>query len=135
MGTAILDRQLGDGVYVLATALYAGYTLRQCLEVMAQVAPEPTGSISRNLLTDLEAGCTYDAAFVNAQWAWPSPYLAQIVATITQNQQTGGNLADQLAPLSDLIYQAVGSDEAFYPVMRQQSQSLGASLPERVQKG
>ena len=134
MDTTALDRQLGDCVCVLVTALRAGYTLRQILEVMAQVAPKPTVSVFQGLLADLEAGCTYDKAFANAQKTWPSPYLAQIIETIVQNQQTGGNLADQLAPLSELIYQAVGTDEAFYPEMRHQAQALGSQLPERVRK-
>jgi Flp pilus assembly protein TadB len=134
MDTTTLDRQLGDCVYVLATAMRAGYTLRQSLEVMAQVAPEPTVSLFQGLLADLEAGCTYDEAFANVQRTWPSPYLAQVVETIERNQQTGGNLADQLAPLSERIYQAVGSDEAFYPEMRHQAQALGSQLPERVRK-
>jgi tight adherence protein B len=135
MDTATLDRQLGDCVYVLVTALRAGYTFRQCLEVMAQVAPEPTVSVFQGLLADLEAGCTYDEAFANAQKTWPSPYLAQIVKTIERNQQTGGNLADQLDPLSEMIYQAVGTDEAFYPEMRNQAQELGNLLPDRVRRG
>jgi Flp pilus assembly protein TadB len=134
MDTATLDRQLADCVCVLVTALRAGYTLRQCIEVMAQVAPEPTVNVFQGLLADLEAGCTYDEAFANAQKTRPSPYLAQIIETIVQNQQTGGNLADQLAPLSELIYQAVGTDEAFYPEMRHQAQALGSQLPERVRK-
>ena len=135
MDTTALDRQLSDGVYVLATALRAGYTLRQSLEAMAQVAPEPTASLFQGVLADLEAGCTYDEAFAKVQETWPSPHLAHIIETIAQNQRAGGNLADQLAPLSELIYQAVGSDEAFYPAMRLQAQELGNKLPDRVQRG
>lgn len=134
MDTITLDRQLSDGVYVLVTALQAGYTLRQNFEVMAQVAPEPMANVFQNLLADLESGCTYDEAFANTQSIWPSPYLAQIVETIVRSQQTGNNLAAQLAPLSELIYQAVGSDEAFYPEMRRLVQAVGGQLPDRVRK-
>jgi Flp pilus assembly protein TadB len=102
---------------------------------MAQTAPEPTASLFRGLMADLEAGCSYDEAFANARKTWPSPHLAQIVETIQRNQQTGGNLADQLAPLSERIYRAVGTDEAFYPEMRHQAQALGSVLPDRVQRG
>ena len=135
MDTKALDRQLSDGVYMLATALRAGYSLRQSLEAIAQVAPEPTASLSQSVLTNLEAGCTYDEAFAKAQETWPSPHFAQIVETIAQHQRTGGNLADQLASVSELIYQAAGSDSAFYPAMRLQAQALGNILPDRVQKG
>jgi hypothetical protein len=69
------------------------------------------------------------------QVAWPSPYLAQIVEAIVRNQETGGNLAAQLEPLAERIYQAAGTDEAFYPEMRRQAEELGGPLPERVRKG
>ena len=134
MDTTNLDRQRGDCVYVLTTALRAGYALRQCLEVMAQVAPEPTTSVFQGLLADLEAGCTYDEAFANAQKAWPSPYLAQIAETIVRHQETGGNLAQLLDPLSEQIYQAVGTDEAFYPEMRHLANAVRGSLPDRVRE-
>jgi Flp pilus assembly protein TadB len=131
--TTALDRQLGDLVYVLATALRSAYTLRESLEAVAGEGPEPTAGAFRGWLNDLEAGCTYDEAFTKLQQVWPSPYLAQIAETIVQHQQTGGNLASHLDPLSGQIYQAVGTDEAFYPMMRRQSQQLGRPLPGRVQ--
>jgi hypothetical protein len=68
------------------------------------------------------------------QTAWPSPYLAQIVETIEQQQRTGGNLAMQLDPLAERIYQAVGSDEAFYPEMRHLANAVKGPLPDRVRE-
>jgi Flp pilus assembly protein TadB len=138
MDTTALDCQLSEFVYVLIKALRSGYSLRQSLEAMAESAPEPTASALKGWVTDLEAGCTYDEAFAHMQVAWPSPYLAQIVATIVatiaRNQESGGNLAAQLEPLAEQIYQAVGSDEAFYPEMRRQAEHLGGPLPDRVRK-
>lgn len=135
MDTVALDRQLSDLLYVLMKALRSGYSLRRSLEAVTESAPEPTAGAFKGWLTDLEAGCTYDEAFANLQAAWPSPYLAQIVAAIIRNQKSGGNLAAQLEPLAERIYQAAGTDEAFYPEMRRQAEQLGGPLPERVQKG
>ena len=132
MDTALLDRQLSDFVYVLTLALRAGYSLRQVIEVMSDRAPEPTASVCKRWVADLETGCTYDEAFANVQEAWPSPYLAQIVETIVQNQQTGGNLAEQLDPLFEQIYQAVGTDEAFYPEMRHLADAVQGPLLDRA---
>ncbi|UCC76589.1 MAG: type II secretion system F family protein [Anaerolineales bacterium] len=134
MDTTFLDRQLGDFVCILGMALRAGYSLRQAMEAMSDRAPEPTVSVCRGSVADLEAGCTYDEAFANVQAAWPSPYLAQIVETIVRHQQTGGNLADQLDPLSEQIYQAVGSDEALYPEMRKLAHAVQGPLPERARE-
>jgi Flp pilus assembly protein TadB len=134
MDTTSLDRQLSDFVCVLGMALRAGYSLRQAMEAMSDRAPEPTASVCRGWMADLEAGCTYDEAFANVQEAWPSPYLAQIIETIVRHQQTGGNLADQLDPLSEQIYQAVGTDEAFYPEMRNLANAVRGLLPDRAQE-
>jgi len=135
MGTTSLDRQLSDFVYMLGMALRAGYSLRQVLGTMVDRAPEPTASVCKGLVTDLEAGCTYDEAFAHMQEAWPSPYLAQIVKTIVRHQQIGGNLADQLDPLVEQIYRAVGTDEALYPEMRNLASAVEGPLPDRVRKG
>ena len=138
MNTAALDRQLSDIVYMLIKALRSGYSVRESLEALAETAPEPAASALKGWLADLESGCTYDEAFVNLQAVWPSPYLAQIVATIVatvpRSQGSGGNLATQLEPLAEQIYQAVGTDQAFYPEMRRQAERLGGPLPDRVQK-
>ena len=134
MNTTSLDRQLSDFVTMLVLALRSGYSLRQVLEAMSARAPEPTASACKGWVADLEAGCTYDEAFANMQEAWPSPYLAQIVETIVQNQQTGGNLAEQLDPLSEQIYQAVGTDEAFYPEMRHLANAVQGPLPDRARE-
>jgi hypothetical protein len=76
----------------------------------------------------------YDEALANVQEAWPSPYLAQIVETIVRHQQIGGNLADQLDPLVEQIYGAVGTDEALYPEMRDLANAVEGPLPDRVRK-
>jgi Flp pilus assembly protein TadB len=135
MDTSALDRQLSDFLYVLIKALRSGYGLRQSLEMVAENAPEPTTGAFQGWLADLEAGCTCDEAFAHLRAAWPSPHLAQIVDTIVRNQQTGGNLPAQLEPLAERIYQAVGTDEAFYPEMRRQAEQLGGPLPGRVREG
>ena len=135
MDTSALDRQLSDFLYVLIKALRSGYSLRQSLEAITESAPEPTAGAFRGWLADLEGGCTNDEAFAHLLTAWPSPHLAQIVDTMVRNQETGGNLAAQLEPLAEEIYQAVGTDKAFYPEMRRQAEQLGGPLPEQVRKG
>jgi Flp pilus assembly protein TadB len=134
MDTTFLDRQLGDFVCVLGMALRAGYSVRQAMEAMSNRAPEPTASVCSGWMADLEAGCTYDEAYANVREAWPSPDLAQIVETIVRHQQTGGNLADRLEPLSEQILQAVGTDGAFYPEMRKLANAVQGALPERARE-
>ena len=132
--TMALDRQLSDLIYLLVKALRSGYNLRQIVGVMAEAAPEPASRALQGWQADLEAGRTQEEALANLRQAWPSPYLAQIAETILQNPEGSGSLAAQLTPYSEQIYQAVGSDEAFYPEMRRQAASLGGPLPDRVRR-
>jgi hypothetical protein len=134
MDTTSLDRQLGDLVHVLVKALRSGYSLRESVRMMAETAPEPASCALQGWQADLEAGRTHEEALAKLRIAWPSQYLAQIVETILQNQGGGSPLADQIAPLSEQIYAAVGSDEAFYPEMRRQAEYLGGPLPNRVRQ-
>jgi len=134
MDTTSLDRQLGDLIYVLVKALRSGYSLRESVRIMAETAPEPLSCALQGWQADLEAGHTHEEALAKLRIAWPSPYLAQIVETVLQNQGGGSPLADQIAPLSEQIYAAVGSDEAFYPEMRRQAECLGGPLPDRVRQ-
>ena len=130
--TLSFDRQMGDLVWSLVTGLRAGYSIRQVIEVLAITAPEPSASAFRQLDADLKAGLSLADGFVNFQEAVPSHHLAQVIAVIQAHRQMGGNLADQLEPLVEGILAEVGSDGAFYPAMRQQSEQLGAQLPPRA---
>lgn len=132
--TTAFDRQLGDLVCVMTIALRAGYGLRQILEILSTEAPEPTASACKRWVADLEAGLSYDEAFANMQKAWPSQYLAQVIAAIQGHQQTGGNLADMLEPIGDGVFKEIGSDKAFYPAMRELANSVCAPLPERARE-
>ena len=84
---------------------------------------------------DLQQGASVDAAVANWQQATPSQYLPDVVAIIQNQQQTGGNLALMLAPMSEDIFAKAGSDGAFYPAMHELAQNVGAPVPERVQFG
>jgi Flp pilus assembly protein TadB len=134
MDTTALDRQLSDFVYIVVVGLRSEYSVRQIYEAQSKRAPEPTASALQGWVADLEAGCTYDKAFANMQEAWPSPYLAQIVETIRRNQERGGNLADQLDPLVEQIHEAVGTDKAFYPEIRELAHAVSGPIPDRVRE-
>ena len=132
MDTTALDHQLGDMVWVMTTALRSAYSIPQIFEAMATSAPEPAASLCRRLVDDLQAGRSLEDTLENLQKAWPSAYLARVVETMQRQHQTGGNLAVMLDPVGREILQEAGSDEAFYPEMRQAAKQLGAPLPERA---
>ena len=126
------DRQLGDAVWMLATGLLAGYSLKQVIQALAAETPEPVASAFRRLHDDLEAGLSLDEACANLKKAVPSTHLAEVLAVIQQQRQTGDNLAELLVPVGEKIIQQAGSDPALYTAMRQQAEQLGAQVPERA---
>jgi Flp pilus assembly protein TadB len=135
MDTKALERQLGDLTYCIATSLRAGYTLRQVFEVLASQAPEPAASACKLLLTELTQGRELKSALADWKAQVPSPALARLADQISGHSQEGGNLVDLLDLLGEELLREAGSDPAFYPLMCEQAQALGAKLPQRVKNG
>ena len=132
--TTSLDRQLADMLWMVATALRAGYPIRQVFGQLSSEAPEPTASACARLAADLSSGLALDQAITNWQQTSPSAYLPYVAAVVRQYQQTGGNLPDLLAPVGEQLLEIAGTDPAFYPAMRGLAQSVGATLPPRVEE-
>ncbi len=128
--TLALDRQLGDMVWSVTVALRSGFSVRQGMEMIAQEGPEPTASMCRQMIQDLDKGLSFDQVWADLKATWPSPYMTRIVETMQEQLRVGGNLATLLDPLVQEIRQTAGSDGAFYPAMREQARQLGAQLPE-----
>jgi tight adherence protein B len=129
---AEFDKQLADLVWSMSTALRAGYSLSQIFEMLASVSPEPTASSCGHVHDDLQHGISLDQALSNWLQSMPSINLGEVVATIQQQLQTGGNLALMLDPVGETILAVAGSDGAFFPAMRDLAQSVGAKLPPRA---
>jgi tight adherence protein B len=132
--TTSFDRQLADMVWMMTTALRAGYPIRQVFEQLASEAPEPAASACAQVVADLNSGLPLNQALTNWQQVVPSIYLGDVVTAILKHQQTGGNLPTVLEPVGETILGKVGTDTAFLPAMRRLAQSVGASLPQRARE-
>ena len=126
------DRQLADLVWMISTALRAGYSLRQVQEQLPVVAPEPSASVCAALQADLNSGVPIDQAVMNWQQSVSSKYFSAVAAVLRNQQQNGGNLTLMLDPVGDDILEEADSDGAFFPAMRTLAESVNAPLPERV---
>jgi tight adherence protein B len=129
--TTSFDRQLADMVWIMITALRAGYSIRQVFEQLASEAPEPAASACAHVVADLNSGLSLNQALTNWQQTVPSIYLADVVTAIQKHQQTEGNLPAMLEPISEDILGKVGTDTAFWPAMQRLARSVDASLPHR----
>ncbi len=130
--TSELDRQLADMLWVIVTAMRAGYSLRQVFEQLAVMAPEPCAGICRGLVADFKSGFSLSECFDNLKLAVPSTYLAEIATAIQQQQQIGDNLPARLEPIRASIFDQVGSDLAFSRMARDFAGVVGASLPAHL---
>lgn len=130
--TVSFERQLGDVVWLISQALRAGYSVRQCFEHLASLDVEPTSSVFKGLVADLQAGHSIDEAFVTLLEAWPSPHLKRIIDVMLEQRKTSGNLAFMLDPFTADILADVNTDGALYPEMRVLAGQIGAELPGRV---
>jgi Flp pilus assembly protein TadB len=126
------DKQLADLVWVITTLLRGGHSLRQIFEVLAIESPEPTASSCNQVNDDLRRGVSFDQAMSNWLQTTSSNHLADVVATIQRQQQTGGNLAFMLESVGEKILARVGSDGAFYSVMQNVARQEAAPLPSRI---
>ena len=132
MDTTALDRQMGDMVWMVACALRSAYNVRQAFEALAGVEPEPTASMCKRLVADLQEGLTLEAALAHLQETYPSSYLARLAQAIGLHGEAGGKLARSLVAIADQALADVGSDRALFPRLRETAMTLGAPIPERA---
>ncbi|MEM7029826.1 MAG: type II secretion system F family protein [Chloroflexota bacterium] len=125
------DKQLADLVWTMVAGLQAGYSLDQVFDALATDAPEPAATSCRQVRDDFAAGLG-EQALINWQQNTPSTYLAEVVSTMQQSRQSGGNLPALLDTVGEDILAKAGSDPAFYPAMKKLAQDVGAPLPAHV---
>jgi tight adherence protein B len=130
--TEAFDRQFGDLMFIVMTALRSGYSLRQTLETVATYAPEPTAGVLKQWLSDLEAGNSYDEAFAHLLEACPSPYLSQFVDTVKHHQEVGGNLALMIDEVGERARREVDSDRTLFPHILALCEQVAARVPDYV---
>jgi Flp pilus assembly protein TadB len=110
LDTKLFDQQLGSTVKSMTTLLRAGYSVLQAFDMIATQSPEPVSSTFKRVLDEIQAGKPAPDALADLKTRVNSPHLTQVVDTMLQQRQTGGNLADQLDPIASAISQAVGED-------------------------
>lgn len=105
------DRQLGNAVDAMSMLLRAGYSVIQCLEQIAARAPEPLAGIFRGVLEEIKSGKPALQALDDALQRVPSVHLRRVIATMKQQREIQGNLAQMLEPVAPSIRSAAGTDE------------------------
>jgi len=95
--------QFADAIDVVVRGIRSGLPLGECLAIVGREMPDPLGAEFRQVHDGQRLGLTLHEALVRAVERMPTPELRYFAIVIAIQQQTGGNLADTLARLSDVL--------------------------------
>ncbi|MFN2521300.1 MAG: type II secretion system F family protein [Candidatus Limnocylindria bacterium] len=95
--------QLAESVALLASAVRAGHSLLQGLELAAKESPEPTRAIIEVVVREIGLGAPQSEALERLASMYPSEDIDLIVSAITIHQQAGGSLSKVLDLIAETI--------------------------------
>jgi len=88
---------------IIVRGIKSGLPLHECLQVIARESPEPVASEFRRLVDGLAHGVTMDQALERMCVRMPLPELRFFTIVLSIQQKTGGNLAEALSNLSQVV--------------------------------
>ncbi|HMV29775.1 MAG TPA: type II secretion system F family protein [Anaerolineales bacterium] len=102
MSTEKFDTQIPLMLRTLENSLRGGYNLLQAFEKVASDVPAPLGKDTETLIADMKKG-DMPKALDNWHKRTPSTDLDLVLATLRVQFETGGNLADKLNLLGQIL--------------------------------
>lgn len=100
---AEFEAQFPEALDFIARAVRAGHALSVGLELLSQEAPEPVRTEFRRLFHQLNLGATLDQALSDLVKRVPLVDVRFFASTVLLQRETGGNLAEILMKLSNVI--------------------------------
>jgi len=97
------DRQLPDALDMISRALKAGHALTGGFQMVAMEFAEPARTEFRKALDEINFGVSYEEALRNMAGRFDSADLKFFVLSVIIQRQSGGNLAEILEKISNLI--------------------------------
>lgn len=95
--------QFADAVDVIIRGIQSGLPVGECMRVIARESPDPTGMEFRLFTEAQKLGLTLEEALVRAIERMPTAELKFFAIVLNINAQTGGNLAETLGNLSNVL--------------------------------
>lgn len=96
---------LPDAIDIIVRGVRSGLTVGECLSIIAQESPDPVGPEFRLVNEAIKLGQQMGDALQRMSDRLPSPEFRYFTIVLGTQQQTGGNLAETLAKLSDVLRQ------------------------------
>lgn len=92
-----------DAVDVMVRGIKSGLPVGECLNIIARESPDPVGEIFREIVEAQRLGVTTEEALERAHERLPTAELRFFSIVLSIQQQTGGNLAETLGNLSNIL--------------------------------
>jgi tight adherence protein B len=92
-----------DAVDVIVRGIQSGLPVDECLNIIAQEAPDPVGYEFRLITEGQRLGLSYDEMLRRALDRVPTSELKFFAIVLSIQRQTGGNLAETLRNLSEVL--------------------------------
>ena len=94
-----------DAIDIIVRGVRSGLTVGECLTIIAQESPDPVGPEIRLVNEAIKLGQPMGDALQRMSDRLPSPEFRYFTIVLGTQQTTGGNLAETLAKLSDVLRQ------------------------------
>jgi tight adherence protein B len=98
-----VELQLPDAMDLIARALRAGHALPSAMAMVGAEAQEPTAGEFKIISDEISFGISIDNALNNLATRIPSPDVRYFVMAVIIQRETGGNLAELLGKLAELV--------------------------------
>jgi tight adherence protein B len=92
-----------ESIDVIVRGIRSGLPVGECFNMVAREAPDPIGAEFRIIVEGQRMGLTTEEALQKAVERVPTPELRFFAIVLAIQQTTGGNLAETLAKLSDVL--------------------------------
>ena len=109
----IFERQLVDGLQLSARALRAGHPLIASFQLIAEEIPEPVGPLFGEVLQQHELGVDLETAMQNMAAKARNSDLRLFSASLSISMRTGGNLADVIDGIANVVHERIRLQRKF----------------------
>jgi tight adherence protein B len=96
-------RLFADAIDVIVRGIRSGLPVGECLAIIAHESPDPVGAEFKLVVEGQKLGMTLKQVLERACRRMPTADMRFFTVVLTLQQQTGGNLGETLAGLSNLL--------------------------------
>jgi tight adherence protein B len=98
-----IEDQLADAMVLLASAIRAGLSLAQALEILAAQCPKPIQAEFRQIVAEYQLGKPLGAALSEAKDRLESENFALLAAALLASQESGGRLNETVERIAQSV--------------------------------